>query len=97
MVGARLDRSRACTSVDYRSADDLLGSWLHLAEPPVNCVRPIADGGNRKVEPSKILTHSTTSYKPFVFNMLRSVSLSRYIIVWTILQPRPRWSIIYRN
>src|SRR5436309_14054404 len=97
MVSARLDRSRACTSLDYRSADDLLCSWPGLAEPRVNCVRPIADGGNRKVEPSKILTHSATSYKLFLFSMLRSESLSRYIIVWTILQLRPRWSIIYRN
>src|SRR6266536_2234255 len=89
MVGARLDRSRACTSVDYRSADDLLGSWLHLAEPPANCVRPIADDENGRVEPSEILTHSTILYKLFAFSILRSVSLSRYIIVWTLLQPRP--------
>jgi len=45
MVGASLDRSWARPGMDYRSADDLLRSWLHLAEPRANFARRIAANG----------------------------------------------------
>ena len=48
VVGASLDRSRAGTRVDYRGADDLLGSWLHLAKSRATCARSIAAEENRE-------------------------------------------------
>ena len=70
MVGARLDRSRAGPGMDYRSADDLLGSWLHVAEPRPNFGRSIANG-NRKTEPSGILARFVACR---LFSSLRGAS-----------------------